>query len=339
MNKELVLKAYGLLDQKDILECLDYNDEKDWLELRKKGLGGSDMGAIMGLNKYSSPLKVYMDKVENIREDVSGKPAVRKGKDLESLIRTVYVTPYLGNKGYSVRSLQHILINTTYPWIRANLDGIAVNMEYMQNHKKHIGIEIKVVTPFAEDAWNGEDYCGIPASYYAQCQTYMLVTGLQEFILCALFENNWEIHYYDIPRDEAFIARIIKESKHFYEYNMQLKIRPTVKLPVDTDIVPKLVKDAEATIPTFTTDTMSEKITEYKEAVNARKEAEKLENELKSELVDRYTKGERPSSPVCKMSISVVESRRLDTKRLQEEQPGLCEQYMVTSTSSRVTIK
>ena len=119
---------------------------------------------------------------------------------------------------------------------------------------------------------------------------------------------------------------------------MQLKIRPTVKLPIDTDIVPKLVKDAEE-IPTFVTGSMSEKITEYKEAVNARKEAEKLENELKSELVDRYTKGERPASPVCKMSISVVESRRLDTKRLQEEQPGLCEQYMVTSTSSRVTIK
>lgn len=338
MEKELILKAYGLSKNPN-LEILEYGDENDWLELRKKGLGGSDMGAIMGLNKYSSPLKVYMDKVENIREDVSKKSAVRKGKDLESLIRTLYVTPYLGDQGYSVRTLQHILINNIYPWIRANLDGIAVNMDNPQDYTKHIGIEIKVVTPFAEDAWNGEDYCGVPASYYAQCQTYMLVTGVQKFVLCALFENNWEMHYYDIPRDEAFIARIIKESKHFYEYHMQLKIRPTVKLPIDTEIVPKLVKEAEATIPTFTTDTMSEKIVEYREAVKARKEAEKVEDELKSELVDRYTKGERPASPLTKISISVIESRRLDTKKLQEEQPGLCEQYMTTTTSSRVTIK
>lgn len=338
MNKELVLKAYGLLKQSDVLDCLDYENEEDWLELRKKGLGGSDMGAIMGLNKYSSPLKVYMDKVENIREDVSNKSAVRKGKDLESLIRTKYVTEYLGDKGYSVRSLQHILINKTYPWIRANLDGIAVCANDQQNYKEHIGIEIKVVTPFAEDAWNGDEYCGIPASYYAQCQTYMLVTGLQKFILCALFENKWEMHYYKIPRDEAFIARIIKESKHFYEYNMQLKIRPSVKLPVDVDSIPKLVEDATE-IPTFMSDTMSEKITEYKEAMVNRKEAEKIENNLKAELVDRYTKGERPASPLCKISISVFESARFDSIRFKEERPDLYKQYTTTSKSSKINIK
>ncbi len=338
MNKELILKAYGLSQNED-LECIEFSSDEEWLELRREGIGGSDMGAILGINKYSSPLKVYLDKVENIREDLSNNPAVKKGKDLESLIRTLYVTPYLGEKGYSVRSLQHILVNKNYPWIRANLDGIAVNIADNQNYKKHIGIEIKVVTPFAEDNWNGEEYGGVPASYYAQCQTYMLVTGIKEFIVCALFENKWEMHYYTVSRDETFIAKIIKESKQFYEYNMQLKIRPKIKLPIDADVVPKIIKEAEATIPTFITDTMSERIAEYKEAVTARKDAEKLENEIKSELVDRYAAGERPASPLCKISISVVESRRLDTKRLQEEKPGLCEQYMTTTTSSRVTIK
>lgn len=34
----------------------------EWLRLRKQGIGGSDAGAICGLNPYSSPIKVFWDK-------------------------------------------------------------------------------------------------------------------------------------------------------------------------------------------------------------------------------------------------------------------------------------
>lgn len=34
----------------------------EWLRLRKTGLGGSDAGAVCGLNPYSSPVKVFRDK-------------------------------------------------------------------------------------------------------------------------------------------------------------------------------------------------------------------------------------------------------------------------------------
>ena len=30
---------------------IDYANEKEWLNIRKKGIGGSDAGAIMGKNK------------------------------------------------------------------------------------------------------------------------------------------------------------------------------------------------------------------------------------------------------------------------------------------------
>ena len=35
---------------------------EDWLKLRTTGIGGSDAGAILGLNKYSTPLSVYLAK-------------------------------------------------------------------------------------------------------------------------------------------------------------------------------------------------------------------------------------------------------------------------------------
>ena len=34
----------------------------EWLEQRKQGIGGSDAGAVCGLNPYASPMSVYQDK-------------------------------------------------------------------------------------------------------------------------------------------------------------------------------------------------------------------------------------------------------------------------------------
>ena len=58
---------------------------EEWLKLRKTGLGGSDAGAICGLNPYSSPMKVYQDKTS---EDVSDQDneAMRQGRDLEDYV-------------------------------------------------------------------------------------------------------------------------------------------------------------------------------------------------------------------------------------------------------------
>ncbi|MCP1399259.1 putative phage-related endonuclease [Bacillus cereus] len=36
---------------------------EQWLEARKSGIGGSDAAAIAGLNKWSSPIRVYYDKI------------------------------------------------------------------------------------------------------------------------------------------------------------------------------------------------------------------------------------------------------------------------------------
>lgn len=61
---------------------------KEWLEWRKKGIGGSDAGAICGMNKYRSPIAVYLDKTA---DEVVEKPmneAMRLGHDFEDYVKT-----------------------------------------------------------------------------------------------------------------------------------------------------------------------------------------------------------------------------------------------------------
>lgn len=57
----------------------------EWLQLRKNGIGGSDAGAICGLNPYASPLSVYMDKTGGLEEKEDNE-AMRQGRDLEEYV-------------------------------------------------------------------------------------------------------------------------------------------------------------------------------------------------------------------------------------------------------------
>ena len=55
-------------------------ERTEWLHLRKTGLGGSDAGAVCGLNPYSSPLQVFYDKTsEEVQEKDS--ESMRQGRD------------------------------------------------------------------------------------------------------------------------------------------------------------------------------------------------------------------------------------------------------------------
>lgn len=67
-----------------------------WLTKRKKGIGGSDAGAICGLNPYASPLSVYLDKTT---EEISScdNEAMRQGKRIGRLCRQTVCGKY-GNE-------------------------------------------------------------------------------------------------------------------------------------------------------------------------------------------------------------------------------------------------
>ena len=61
-------------------------DRREWLKLRKTGIGGSDAGAICGLNPYSSPMNVYRDKTCDIPDEQEDNEAIRQGHDLEEYV-------------------------------------------------------------------------------------------------------------------------------------------------------------------------------------------------------------------------------------------------------------
>lgn len=327
------LEYYGVKNPD--VTTLSFTNEEDWLTLRTKGIGGSDIGAVMGLNKYKSPLQVYKEKVEDYKVDLSDNANVKKGKVLEELILTQYVQPYFGKMGYMVQKPEFMMINSNYPYFRANVDGIGKNLTGVGDD--HIIIEIKWVSEYAEVNWNGSEYCGVPASYYAQVQLYMLVTGAQKAYICALFDKNWEMHYYMIPRDELFIAKMKTLGEKFYNINMTMHIPPRIDVVLDKEDAVEAIKTLPK--PTIDDDEMTKAVEKYIE-VNAKiKELESYKSKINSLILEMALEGKRPSDHSHSVKMSVVTSKRFNSTRFKEEQPILYEQYCENSSSSRTTIK
>ena len=61
---------------------ISYKNEEEWLDIRKKGIGGSDAGAIMGKNKYKNIIDVWKDKTGRVQNNFTS-PAAQRGKNLE----------------------------------------------------------------------------------------------------------------------------------------------------------------------------------------------------------------------------------------------------------------
>ena len=320
------------------MKALSYDSQEDWEELRTKGVGGSDAGAILGLNKYTTPLDIYKSKVENISKDVSENINVKKGKDLEPIIFTNYVKPYFDKLGYDIYHLQYTLINENYPWLRANLDGIAVAKKD-RTYASNIIIEIKYVSHFGAINWENDDELieGVPKSYYAQVQHYMAVSGSKTAYVCALFEDTWEVKFFKINRNDEFINNLLVVTQAFYNQNMVMKIppKPTLK---DKEVVEEVI-DSFATVKSIIPDQeMEDTVSEYLFISNQIKDLDKQKTELSNKIFTLWSEGKTTiNKHTIKFSKIVV--NRFDSTRFKKDYPDMYKNYISETTSIRSTIK
>lgn len=153
-------------------------DHSAWLEARKRGLGGSDAGAAVGVNRYRSNVDVWNEKTGAVEPmDISDKPAVRFGKLAERHIRALFA---LEHPEMTVEYHEfYMYFQPERPWLYATLDGELTD----ENGRRGI-LEIKTATIQNAAGWN-EWKDGIPQSYYAQVLHQLAATGWDFVILFA----------------------------------------------------------------------------------------------------------------------------------------------------------
>ena len=203
-------------------------EPEKWLKLRTTGIGGSDAGAIMGMNKYASPLTIYLSK-KNV-EGFKGNAATEWGHILEDPIRHKAAEEL----GIEIITVPGMYTSYEIPYMNANLDGLCFAENQISIGEESVkglgGYEIKTSSRgegFSEDE--------IPDSYYCQVQHYMAVTGLNWFILTAFFMHNKSARHYIIKRNDDFIySSLIPAEKDFWE-NYVLTNNPPEPLGLESE--------------------------------------------------------------------------------------------------------
>lgn len=296
-------------------------DKREWLKYRKSGIGGSDAGAVCGLNPYRTAMQVYQDKVSEEIEEMDNE-AMRQGREFEDYV----AKRFMEATGKKVRRANAMFYNEEYPFMLADVDRMVVG--------ENAGLECKTASPYMEDKWKDGN---IPLSYQIQCYHYMAVSNADAWYLAVVIYGR-EFKYYKIERDEAVIADLIQIEKAFWENHvLKQQIPDPDGSKLADSVIAEYYKNSIAdTIPLTGFNEKLERRQELSELIGRMDmEKKKIEQELKLYLGEN----ERAENEQFMVSWKSVQSNRLDEKRLKEEEPEIYEKYKKSVSSRRFTVK
>ena len=167
-----------------------------WLEIRKKYITATDMCAIMGVSKWTTPLQLYHEKTSSVRKEQSH--VMKRGLDLEEEARRLF------EEKMSTFVVPKFV--TKDGWMAASLDGISED-----------GILVEIKCPGMEDHEKALRHV-IPKHYYPQVQWQLAVTDLK---LAYYFSYNpsSQIPFATIAvgRDDEYIERMKVAAREFMD--------------------------------------------------------------------------------------------------------------------------
>ena len=127
---------------------------------QKTGIGGSDAGAIMGVNKYVTRLILYNDKLGLVEKDLTDNQAVYFGNVLEDVV----AQEYSRRTGEKVRRRNQIFRHKQHSWMIANIDRDIVG-------KKKL-LECKTTSAYINsEEWGRKAPDQVPFHYFAKFPT------------------------------------------------------------------------------------------------------------------------------------------------------------------------
>ena len=295
---------------------------EDWMRLRKSGIGGSDAGAICGLNPYASPMSVYRDKTS---EDVSDtdNEAMRQGRDLEDYV----ARRFMEATGLKVRRSNMMYRSDDHPCMIADVDRLVVGED--------AGLECKTASAYNADKWKDGE---VPMHYLIQCCHYMAVTGKTAWYIAVVILGQ-EFKFTKITRDDALIANLIAIEEAFWNNH----IIPRIILPPDgskacDEVLEQYFHRArkDSAIPLIGFD---EKLNRRSELLGQIKELEQEQQQIEQEVKLFMQDNEIAASKNYRVTWSNVNTTRLDTKRIKDEEPEIYQNFVKVTSSRRLTIK
>lgn len=311
--------------------------ENEWLEHRTHGIGGSDAGAILGMNKYATPLSVYIAKKGLLDSGLNkNNQSIKWGKMAEAAIREGLAK----DLSLCIEESPVMFFSTENPYMIADLDGLVCVPEEREIAGKTVkglgGVEIKTAT--SRNAEFGSDE--VPDSYYCQVQHYMAVTGLEWFILAVLIDKA-DGRLYVIPRNDEFINQtLIPNERRFWTDYVMADVMPS---PTGNERESKVLDGVfdscslEVELPSEVSLLCDEYELASKEEKNAAERKELLKEKIKIAILEASSSGDVEKQKIiakaggAKITWTRQIRKIVDTDSLKKS--GLFDDYCKESSS------
>lgn len=184
---------------------------EEWLKYRTKGIGGSDVSVIAGINPFKSAHQLWLEKTGQTEPEQTGSDYAHFGALLEPIVRKEFTA----RTGIKVRQKHMLLQSEEYPFMFADLDGV------IKEDGEMAIFEAKTASAYKQEVWEE----GVPAPYILQVQHYMAVTGAKRAYIAALVGGN-HFFYHAVERDGEMIGKIIAMERHFWETHVVGGVEP-----------------------------------------------------------------------------------------------------------------
>lgn len=169
----------------------------EWLEARKKYITATDAPIIMGVSPWSTPYKLWMQKLD-LEDPTPVTKRMKDGAMSEEKARLLF------EKETGLLVFPKFVVSKKYPWMAASLDGITTDGS--------VFVEIKAPGKQDHDyALKGE----IPTKYFPQVQHQLATTDLKVAFYFSYTTTSTAL--IEVNRDEGYIQQLIIKEKEFYD--------------------------------------------------------------------------------------------------------------------------
>lgn len=316
------------------------DNEAEWLSVRTKGIGGSDVGAICGVSPFSSARQIYFNKTGQFEEALKPGAAAQErmhfGHLLEPIVADEFakreLTADKGRDGWSLCELGATVCLKGSTWMRANVDRLILD-----STGKVVGIlECKTTSEYNDEEWaNGE----ILLSYIYQLNWYMYILDIKWGAFACLVGGN-KFYTYEVYRNDELLNDVILPAAENFWFNNVMALKEPELQAVDTvfanDKYSEVEKNSEVVFDDEETDNLAAVIVECKAKI---KELENTLEEAQNRLKDRLKEKEIGYCRNYTVKWSPRSQTRVDTTLLKTTFPEVYKQCKKVTNFRVMTVR
>ena len=292
---------------------------------RSKYIGGSDIGAILGLSRFRSPLEVWMEKTGKEVKKLDSLP-LRFGSFAESFV----ASEYSRSTGFDLIHDESIYVHPEYSFMSAHIDRFVLEGGACAPTRI---LECKTANPFSLGDWGEVGTDQVPLTYLCQCLWYMAITNLNRVDLAVLFGNS-DFRIYEISRDLELESTILQKASFFWNTYVLHDVPPPAMSEEDCQTLFSKGDSAKRVEAKIETLELTKRLHLLNHEIDVREEEISA---MKQNIMTLMGEAETLTyqGQVIATWKAPKPSYRLDSKTLEQEHPEIASLYKIPVQNSR----